>query len=75
MDSNNDGIISPDELEAAKNMSISSAEKAAVDYFIQYAGCDNLGKQRADSPMKGGVVIFAAGNDAIKYGAPANYTP
>lgn len=75
VDSNNDGIISPDELEAAKNMSISSAEKAAVDYFIQYAGCDNLGKQRADSPMKGGVVIFAAGNDAIKYGAPANYTP
>ncbi len=37
--------------------------KDAIDYFIKYAGCDNDGNQLADSPMKGGIVIFAAGND------------
>ncbi len=35
----------------------------AIDYFIKYAGCDNNGNQLANSPMKGGIVIFAAGND------------
>lgn len=39
---------------------------AAIDYFIQYAGCDDEGNQRPDSPMKGGVVIFAAGNDGVE---------
>ena len=33
----------------------------AVDYFIKYAGIDENGKQTG--PMKGGVVIFAAGNE------------
>lgn len=41
--------------------------KAAIDYFIKYAGCDNEGNQLPDSPMKGGVVIFAAGNDGEDY--------
>ena len=45
----------------------------AVDYFNKYAGCDNDGNQLQNSPMKGGVVIFAAGNDNIAYGAPGNY--
>ena len=45
----------------------------AIDYFIQYAGCDMEGNQRADSPMKGGVVIFAAGNDSWSIGWPAAY--
>lgn len=35
--------------------------KEALDYFIQYAGCDENGNQIG--PMKGGIVIFAAGND------------
>ncbi len=35
--------------------------KSAVDYFIKYAGTDKNGKQTG--PMKGGIVIFAAGND------------
>lgn len=43
--------------------------KAAIDYFIQNAGCDKDGKQRADSPMKGGVVIFASGNEGYEYRA------
>lgn len=41
-----------------------SSLKSAVDYFIKNAGCDKNGKQRSDSPMKGGIVIFAAGNDS-----------
>ncbi|MBO4657693.1 MAG: S8 family serine peptidase [Bacteroidales bacterium] len=45
----------------------------AIDYFIQYAGCDMDGNQRADSPMKGGVVIFAAGNESWSIGWPAAY--
>ena len=34
--------------------------KAAVDYFTKYAGLDEKGKQVG--PMRGGLVIFAAGN-------------
>lgn len=44
-----------------------SSIKTAIDYFIKYAGCDNDGNQLPDSPMKGGVVIFAAGNDGEDY--------
>lgn len=48
--------------------------KEAMDYFIQYAGCDNQGNQKADSPMKGGVMIFAAGNEDKEFEAfPASY--
>lgn len=36
--------------------------KSAVDYFEKYAGLDENGKQVG--PMKGGLVIFAAGNEA-----------
>lgn len=43
--------------------------KDAIDYFVKYAGCDNDGNQRPDSPMKGGVVIFAAGNEGYEYDA------
>lgn len=41
--------------------------QAAIDYFIKYAGCDENGNQNPDSPMKGGVVIFAAGNEGQEY--------
>lgn len=48
--------------------------KEAIDYFIKHAGCDNAGKQLPHSPMKGGVVIFAAGNDNQDFMAyPAAY--
>ena len=42
-----------------------SSLKAAVDYFIQNAGVDANGKQAG--PMKGGIVIFAAGNENRDY--------
>lgn len=74
-DYNQDGQLTGDEYTAFENATISASDKAAVDYFIKYAGCDNDGKQLPDSPMKGGVVIFASGNDGLKNGAPANYAP
>ena len=72
-DDNNDGQLTGDELKRALSTTISSSDRAAVDYFIKYAGCDNYGNQLPSSPMKGGVVIFAAGNDNISNGAPAEY--
>lgn len=42
--------------------------KEGIDYFINIAGTDpnNTAKKKAGSPMKGGVVIFAAGNDSAE---------
>ena len=72
-DRNHDGEVSGDEMKEALNATISASDKAAVDYFVKYAGCDNKGNQLPGSPMKGGVVIFAAGNEGIPNGAPAEY--
>ena len=48
------------------------ATRAAIDYFINYAGIDENGNQVG--PMKGGIVIFAAGNEDDDYLAyPASY--
>lgn len=74
-DVDEDGKISDEERAAALNNVVYEYEKKAIDYFITYAGCDNGGNQLPDSPMKGGVVIFAAGNDNLANGAPANYEP
>lgn len=49
--------------------------KAAIDYFIKNAGCDANEKQRADSPMKGGLVFFAAGNENFRYDPYGAYEP
>ena len=59
----------------AKASGLSRDMKQAIDYFIQYAGCDVDGNQLPDSPMKGGVVIFAAGNESWSIGWPAAYEP
>ena len=74
-DQNNDGHVDAEELESIKNFDTPWSVRDGVDYFIKYAGCDNQGNQLPDSPMKGGVVFFAAGNDAIQYGVPASYEP
>lgn len=47
------------------------AVKKGIDYFIEVAGCDPDGNQIG--PMKGGLVIFAAGNDAVTMAFPAAY--
>ena len=50
---------------------ITSYEKEVIDYFVKYAGIDENGIQTG--PMKGGVIIFAAGNDNNIYGPPGSY--
>ena len=42
-----------------------SALRRAIDYFVKYAGVDENGEQIG--PMKGGIVIFAAGNEGVNY--------
>lgn len=72
----NGAIISQNSWGYVLPVEISETDKAAIDYFIKYAGCDNDGKQLPNSPMKGGVVIFAAGNESWDVPAyPAAYSP
>ena len=52
-----------DSIDDARNATISGPLKDAIRYFCEYAGCDENGEQLADSPMQGGIVFFAAGND------------
>ncbi len=68
-------VISQNSWEYVNGGSVSASNKAAIDYFIKYAGCDNEGNQRPDSPMKGGVVIFSSGNQWAGWGNPAGYEP
>ncbi len=49
------GYVSDDITHTPKSL------QDAVDYFVQNAGVDENGKQTG--PMKGGLVIFAAGNE------------
>lgn len=74
-DTNDDGKVSSSELASYKNQKLSSAMKAAIDYFIKNAGCDTNGNQAPDSPMKGGLVFFAAGNENIDYDVICDYEP
>ena len=48
-----------------------SATKSAIDYFIDHAGTDTSGRQTG--PMKGGIVLFAAGNSGWAHDAPSEY--
>lgn len=47
------------------------SDAAAIDYFVDYAGTDENGNQVG--PMKGGLVVFAAGNESLSYSYPAGY--
>ena len=76
-DSNGDGRVSSSELKQFKQYTIDDdpVTKAAIDYFIKYAGCDNQGNQLPTSLMKGGVVIFAARNENIDWDVYSKYEP
>lgn len=55
---------------------IDPAHKEAIDYFIEFAGCDDDGNQLPESPMMGGIVLFASGNNNssnARVSAPADY--
>ena len=74
-DTDEDGTVSSAELAAYKSDKISEAEKLAIDYFIRYAGCNADGSQKSGSLMKGGIVVFAAGNEDIDYDIIGAYDP
>ncbi len=74
-DFDDDGVLSDYEKQYALNDRIDGSMATAIDYFIDNAGCDKNGKQKSGSPMKGGLVVFAAGNDGIANGVPASYEP
>lgn len=58
--------------ESQIDPNIAQADKDAIDYFIQNAGIDEEGNQVG--PMRGGIVIFAAGNANTSTGIfPAAY--
>ena len=62
--------------DAANDATIEGTSlQQAIDYFIKNAGCDNEGNQLPGSPMKGGVVLFSAGNDGWKYNPIGEYEP
>lgn len=72
-DWNEDGRLTGEELSAALAAEVPESDAQAIDYFTKYAGCDNKGNQLPGSPMKGGIVVFAAGNDGIQNGIPGKY--
>lgn len=51
-----------------ENYFTASSEKAAIDYFIA-----NAGKNDPASPIEGGLVIFASGNEGQEFGDFAEY--
>lgn len=51
----------------------SSPVRIAIDYFIRYAGTDpRTGEQTG--PMKGGLVVFSAGNESAEHSYPPEYS-
>ena len=77
LDANGDGTVTSAERQSYINRHNSPDRSFtdAVDYFIRRAGCDAQGNQKPGSLMKGGIVLFAAGNDDMQYGPPSNYEP
>ena len=59
--------------EQAKYGQTPQSMKRAIDYFRANAGTDENGNQTG--PMRGGIVIFAAGNEGWAYGQPGDYPP
>lgn len=49
-----------------------SSLKTAIGYFVDYAGMDEMGEVQV-GPMKGGLVVFAAGNEGYFQGAATKY--
>lgn len=76
-DMDGDGFTTDEEIALYRSYTIKDLPEyqAAIDYFIKYAGCDNDGNQLPDSPMKGGVAIFASGNDNFDYDPLVSYEP
>lgn len=67
----NGAVISQNSWGYPEAIATPSSDKAAIDYFTKYAGVDENGIQVG--PIKGGLVIFAAGNENKESGYPASY--
>lgn len=71
------GYVATSEMMAAQSAeefkNNESPLRSAIDYFIQNAGVDADGNQTG--PMKGGLVLFASGNEGFKHDSPAEYEP
>ena len=68
----NGAVISQNSWSFYHPSSTPSYMKEAIDYFIETAGTDDEGNQTG--PMKGGIVIFASGNNGgLNRYAPAEY--
>lgn len=61
--SNNGAVISQNSWGHTKPDYYEQATLDAIDYFIEYAGKDENGNPLPNTPMVGGIVIFAAGNE------------
>lgn len=76
-DLDGDGFTTDEEVTLYRSLTIDHEwlreYKAAIDYFIKYAGCDNQGKQLPDAPMQGGLVFFASGNDNFDFDPLVSY--
>ncbi len=67
-DTDGDGSVSEQEKASFSRSHIPLSYQLALSYFSQKAGCDpETGEQRADSPMKGGLLVFASGNEGLDY--------
>ncbi len=65
-DTNGDGELSETEKSAYRSSHITIAFKYALEYFTTMAGCDpQTREQLPGSPMKGGLLVFAAGNEGL----------
>lgn len=64
-------VISQNSWSYTDATGIGSQMASAIDYFVKNAGLDKNGNQTG--PMKGGVVIFAAGNESTDTSWPPMY--
>lgn len=67
----NGAVISQNSWSYTDVVAIPASMKAAIDYFVKYAGMDENGKQ--SGPMEGGIVIFSAGNKSRDENSPQMY--
>lgn len=67
----NGAIICQNSWGYEDNIPLPQSVKEAIDYFVDHAGIDELGNQVGK--MKGGIVIFAAGNYNRNYCVPSSY--
>ncbi len=67
----NGAVISQNSWGYEEVIPLPSSIKAAIDYFVEYAGTGENGEQTG--PMKGGIVIFSAGNENREESTPQRY--